>query len=382
MEREDLNMVSALLENIDNMSLLDMYLVGEIFVEKYTDAQLNDREKIKETVLKNIFPAYSKNNESQIVDKGQYRRAVREIKFEELYFNAYLLKVDDAWKIRKVDGDEVSYENVDGNNIMDLVEFLYAMSTLGDNKGDYDMLALIIVKNQIEEDLEKAGRYMMSYEKKFWDENDLGSDLIKKATQKIYTNRYFHLPMGENNRTAEFYGLYGEKMYGNFGTFGNVTYRWLLEHHLDTETAYMALNQLPYLRGNYMDMIKNKIGMEKIKSEDSFEQPQHVFETIDNHNSMVDERKEHQEKTMKMNSKDIKKTNKLPMKFSTTKLTCQAHIKKVYEKKKTGLVYWKPICNSDGTYSTTEKICIEKRCWCVDDQGIFLKQLYTTSENC
>ena len=111
---------------------------------------------------------------------------------------------------------------------------------------------------------------------------------------------------------------------------------------------------------------------------------------------------------MKMNSKDIKKTNKLPMKFSTTKvslfwinficillifwtqnkantkqfafaitvltkfwtmfkyhscleilfiqLTCQAHIKKVYEKKKTGLVYWKPICNSDGTYSTTEKI--------------------------
>ena len=36
-------------------------------------------------------------------------------------------------------------------------------------------------------------------------------------------------------------------------------------------------------------------------------------------------------------------------------LTCQAHIKKVYEKKKTGLVYWKPICNSDGTYSTTDK---------------------------
>ena len=36
-------------------------------------------------------------------------------------------------------------------------------------------------------------------------------------------------------------------------------------------------------------------------------------------------------------------------------LTCQAHIKKVYEKKKTGLVYWKPICNRDGTYSTTDK---------------------------
>ena len=292
MEREDQDMVSALFEkySMENLQMLDMYLAGKIFVERYTDAQLNDREKIKETVMKNIFPAYSKNNESQ-VEEEQCKNVVEELGLShkeifEAYFNAYLLQVDDAWKIRKVDGDEVSYENVDSNNIMDLVEFLYAMSTLGDNKGDYDMLALIIVKNQIEEDLEEAGRYMMSYEKNFWDEHDLGSDLIKKATQKIYTNRYFHLPMGENNRTAEFYGLYGEKMYGNFGTFGNVTYRWLLEHHLDTETAYMALNQLPYLRGNYMDMIKNKIGMEKIKSEDSFEQPQHVFETIDNHNSM------------------------------------------------------------------------------------------------
>ena len=43
------------------------------------------------------------------------------------------------------------------------------------------------------------------------------------------------------------------------------------------------------------------------------------------------------------------------LKLLFIQLTCQAHLKRVHEKKKTGLVYWKPTCNSDGTYSTTEK---------------------------
>ena len=295
MEREDVDMVSALFEkySMENLQMLDMYLAGKIFVERYTDAQLNDREKIKETVMKNIFPAYSKNNESQ-VEEEQCKNVVEELGLShkeifEAYFNAYLLQVDDAWKIRKVDGDEVYYETVDGNNIMDLVEFLYAMSSLGDSKANYNvkkLLTLIQVKHQIEEDLEKAQRYMMSFEKKFWDEHDLGSDLIQKASHTIYTINYFNLPNGPDNSRGGYYGLDGQMMYGNFSTFGNVTYGWLLEHHLDTDTCYQALNQLPYMRGIYIDYIKNKIELEKKKSEGSVEQPQHAFGYQYKHNSM------------------------------------------------------------------------------------------------
>ena len=284
-EREDHDVVSALLEkySIDNLEMLDLYLAGKIFIERYMDAQLSDSEKIKETVFKNIFPTYSKNNESQIVDKGQYKRAVREIKYKELYFNAYLLKVDEAWKIRKVDGDEVSYENVDGHNIMDLVEFLYAMSSLGDSKGDYNvkkLLALIQVKHQIEEDVEKQGRYMMSYEKNFWAEHDLGSDLIEKASQTIYTFSYFHSP---SNRTAGFYGLDGQKMYGNFSIFGNVTYAWLLEHHLENNDAYTELKFLPKLGVTYRDLIKNKLELKELYGE-NFEFDE--LESLENHRYM------------------------------------------------------------------------------------------------
>ena len=285
MDREDLGMVSALLEeySIDNFHLLDMYLAGEIFVERYTDAQLND-EKIKETVLKNVFPAYSNNNESQAVESEQCKNAVQElngphVETFEIYFNAYLLKVDEAWKIRKIDGDQVSYENVDGHNIMDLVEFLYALTSLGQNEGNYDvkkLLALIQVKHQIEEDVEKEERYMMSFERQFLDEHGLGSDLIRNASRAIYS--YFRLPSGPHH-----YGVDGEMMYGNFSTFGNVTYGWLLERHLVADTCIGGLKLLPALRGVYKDRIKNEI--EK-RSDEQHEEPQHAFGHIEDHNTM------------------------------------------------------------------------------------------------
>jgi len=355
-ERDVLDMVSVVLEEYskDNFNVLDMYLMGKVFVERYTDAQLKEGEKIKEAVMEKVFPAYSNINESEKVEKNlwKFRDSIPALGLPG-YFNAYLIKVEDAWKIRKVDGVEITYEDVDGRNVMDLIELMYAMSSVDEtNEDNYDvkkLLALIQIKHQIKEETEKAGRGMLNYEREFWDEHDLGSDLIRQAALKNYSFNYVQ-PRGfgyyGEGPSRDYFGVDGQK-YGDFGRFGNVTYAFMLERHLNADTYYKNLNMIPSLRGKYKMIIRKHI-----------------------------------KKSLRMNETEKEKTFYLPLEFFQKKLPCQAHLKKVNEKNKTGFIYWKPFCNADGSYSTSEKICVEKRCWCVDDEGNFWKQLYFKSQKC
>merc|ERR1712096_444009 len=95
-------------------------------------------------------------------------------------------------------------------------------------------------------------------------------------------------------------------------------------------------------------------------------------------------KRKHSRKTKRMNKKQIKRTKILPKKFLKAKQPCQSHQRKFLSrnKVKNSYKFWKPICNKDGSYSTTDKICRKKQCWCVDDKGMFVKQLLMPTEIC
>ena len=262
-ERDVLDMVSVGLEehSTDNSILLDLYLLEKIFIQRYTDAQLKEGEKIRKAVIKNVFPAYSNTKESEKIAKNMRSEAVkmRGPTFKSLpaYFNGYLVKVEDEWKIRKVDGVEITYEDVDSQNVMGLVELFYAMSSDDEkNENNYNvkkLLALIQIKHQIKEETEKAGRNMLNYEREFWDEYDLGSDLIQQAALANYSFSFVqpHSPI-------EYFGVDGN-YYGDFGEFGNRTFAFMLRHHLDTDTYYKKLPHIPTIRGKCKMIMRERI---------------------------------------------------------------------------------------------------------------------------
>merc|ERR1719354_216945 len=262
--------------------------MGKIFVERYTDAQLKEGEKIKEAVMEKVFPAYSNINESEKVEKNlwKFRDSIPALGLPG-YFNAYLIKVEDAWKIRKVDGVEITYEDVDSRNVMELIELMYAMSSVDEtNEDNYDvkkLLALTQIKNQIKKETEKAGRSMLNYEREFWDEHDLGSDLIRQAALKNYSFNYVQ-PRGfgyyGEGPSRDYFGVDGQK-YGDFGKFGNVTYAFMLERHLNADTYYKNLNMIPSLRGKYKMIIrkhiKKSLRMNETEKEKTFYLPLEFF---------------------------------------------------------------------------------------------------------
>ena len=193
---DEIEIISTILKeySLENLGVLDVYFNEKFFIERYTDAQLRDMDKLNEVLLKNIFPGYSKNNESQHIVENDCRDKLNEEKLhpnDELfsYFNGYLIKVGDAWKIRKVDDNRIAYFNIDNQNVMNLLEFLYAFSRKIDNMDRYDtqkLLALIKIKYQLEEATKETGRSMTKVEKNFWKKHKLGSDLIKKVVKLKY----------------------------------------------------------------------------------------------------------------------------------------------------------------------------------------------------
>merc|ERR1719354_513419 len=62
----------------------------------------------------------------------------------------------------------------------------------------------------------------------------------------------------------------------------------------------------------------------------------------------------HQKMKQKLSKEQIERTKILPMKFSKKKLPCIAHLRKALKKNKESYKYWKPFCNPDGSYKTTE----------------------------
>jgi len=88
-------------------------------------------------------------------------------------------------------------------------------------------------------------------------------------------------------------------------------------------------------------------------------------------------------KTKKMNKKQIKAVNKIPKNLQKRKRKrpCRTHKKLVNEKFKESYKFWKPVCKG-GYYSTTDKICWKNHCWCVNKNGMFLKEASKENEYC
>merc|ERR1719427_157976 len=80
-----------------------------------------------------------------------------------------------------------------------------------------------------------------------------------------------------------------------------------------------------------------------------------------------------------MSEKHIERTKLLPTKYSTQKLPCESHRERFLKRKrvKNSFKYWQPVCKGDGSgaYSTMYEICRKRQCWCIDDKGMFVKQL-------
>ena len=56
--------------SLESLGVLDVYFNEKFFIERYTDDQLQDMNKFDEVLLKNIFPAYSKINESHHIEES------------------------------------------------------------------------------------------------------------------------------------------------------------------------------------------------------------------------------------------------------------------------------------------------------------------------
>ena len=233
---DEIEIISTILKeySLENLGVLDVYFNEKFFIERYTDAQLRDMDKLNEVLLKNIFPGYSKNNESQHIVENDCRDKLNEEKLhpnDELfsYFNGYLIKVGDAWKIRKVDDNRIAYLNVDNQNVMNLLEFLYAFSRKIDNMDRYDtqkLLALIKIKYQLEEATKETGRSMTKVEKNFWKKHKLGSDLIQKVVKLKYVFDEF-----QHEKDELYFGVDGDK-HVVYKHLGNVTFARVFEEHL------------------------------------------------------------------------------------------------------------------------------------------------------
>jgi len=412
----ELEVISSVLEeySLENHQILTLHSNGEILLNRYTDAQLKDADKtIREALLKKVFPAYSENGTNVHIKESDCKNKLdaEELSSKEnfaSYFNGYLIKIDDIWKIREVKDDKIFYSN-DGN-VMQLVEFMDAFSSLDTNEYDFKRrkaLALIQIKYQIEEDLINTGRNMSKPEREFYNKYNLSSDLIQQASDLKYVFDYF-LPNDTENKL--YFGIDGTKQtsldkgksYNRNSTFASI----FKGMQMGWMAYYGYLEELPEMRETYKDSIrmiysekkskelglkktletevaaKNKeIIVENEKSEDNVSHASNDYQTKKKQTTKNDKEKSRKNK-LKMSKKQIERTKILPKKFSKMEQPCNAHLKKAMKKNKESYKYWKPFCNPDGSYKTTEKICRKRRCWCVDSNGMFLKQILKTSKKC
>ena len=209
-----LEKLSEVIQYCDVMTseFLDTYLIEEAFVKRYAQRQLNETGELKEVLLGSLFPG---KNDSKI-DESYCRSKLNKEKlsFEKNFtshFNGYLIKADEEGKIRKVENGEIIYSNVEGGNVMELVEFLFVF---GFNRGTptgyraNKMLTFIQIKYQLEEDLKETGRSMLEFEEEFWRENNLESDLVREAlNQNVFVHEFEEI----NKADEIFMGVRGEK---------------------------------------------------------------------------------------------------------------------------------------------------------------------------
>jgi len=340
--------LSRLLENVtlSNERQLDNYLVDKIFEKRYTDLELKDTAKIKEVVIKSLFPGsyIIKHNKTSNVNETYIRNKLTQEKLFskgnfKSYLNGYLVKVNKTWKVRKVEKGEITYQNVEGSNFYELLEILYLFSRLSPvstSKYARDKsLSLLQIKYQLSEDMKKTRRGLRTLERQFWKKYDLSSDKIQYVLDNLV-------------------GFEDEEEF----IFG------------ETESHYKT--RINNVMKNYTYAVYFELGIDFMFSSwiKSISDKKHL-------------RSKKTHKIKPMNSKQIKRTKVLPKKFSTKKQPCQAHQKMVNKRKvKNSYKFWKPICKEDGSYSTTDKICRKRRCWCVDDKGIFVKQILKSTKLC
>jgi len=91
--------------------------------------------------------------------------------------------------------------------------------------------------------------------------------------------------------------------------------------------------------------------------------------------------RDHRKKERKMTEKKIDQVNALPRKFQGEKRPCSLHKKLVKKSEKNNFKYWNPHCDK-GSYSTSVKSCHKKHCWCIDENGYFLKQVDKKTGSC
>ena len=265
---DELEVISSVLEEYssENHEILFLHSSGEILLKRYTDAQLKDADQvIRETLLKKVFPAYSKNGTNVNIKVSDCKN---KLDAEELsskknfasYFNGYLIKIDDIWKIREVKDDTIFYSNVESRNVMQLVEFMDAFSSSESHEYDFKKmkaLALIQIKYQINEDLINTGRNMSEPEREFWDKYNLGSDLIQQASDLKYVFDYF-LPNDTENKL--YFGIDGTKQsnldegksYNRNLTFASV-FKGI---QMGWFSFYGHLEEFPGMRETYKDSIR------------------------------------------------------------------------------------------------------------------------------
>ena len=246
-DSEELKILSTALEkySLENLSVLDLYFNEKFFIEKRTSADFDDVKRFKEVLLKKVFPGYSKTNKRSNISESYCRGKLNEENSSAegnltSYFNGFLIKVDDKWKTRKVEDNEIIYQEVDGHNVMDVVEFLYAFRSNGrEDPGNFKsvdihteryktskLLALIKTKYQLEGVTKEGGRAMSDLEKEFYDEHDLGSDLVQKVTDRKFVFDEF-----QQDGDELYFGGDGEKREVH-KRFGNASFAWVFDKHL------------------------------------------------------------------------------------------------------------------------------------------------------
>jgi len=423
-DSEEFEILSTVLEkySLENLSVLELYFNEKIYIKKHTSADFDDVKSFNEVLLKKVFPGYSRNNKRSNISEIYCRDKLNEEGSSAKnnltsYFNGFLIKVDDEWKVRKVEENEIVYQEVDGHNVMDLVEFLYAFRSNGrEDRSNFKsvdihteryetskLLALIKAKYQLKEVAEEEGRAMLDFEKQFWDKYDLGSDLVQKVTERKYVFDKFQ----HDGRDELFFGVDGEKPVVH-EHLGNTSFAGVFGRHLGDflgvglyynmmRDQFNAKDMIKVFieslkeRGSYTNAVKDQVeGNEETATEKTTETEESDAKSADDvslTDHTTESPKPHQtgrdrKIKLKMSNKQIERTEILPIKFSNKELPCKAHLKRAMKVNKESYKFWKPFCNSDGSYRTNKKICKKRSCWCVDNKGMFLKQIFETSEKC
>merc|ERR1719354_1313772 len=354
-----------------------MYLNEKFYIEKHTSADFDDVKKFNDVLLKKLFPGYSRNNKRSNISEIYCRDKLNEEGSSAKnnltsYFNGFLIKVDDEWKVRKVEENEIVYQEVDGHNVMDLVEFLYAFRSNGrEDRSNFKsvdihteryetskLLALIKAKYQPDEVVEEEGRVLSDFEKEFQDKYDLGSDLIQEITARKYVFDQFQ----HDGEDELFFGVDGKKPVVH-EHLGNTSFSGVFGGHLGDFLGVGLYYNMMRDQFNAKDMIKEFIenlkerenakkdqveGNEETASEKTTEAEESDGKSSDDV-SMMDHTTESPEphqtgrdnkRKLKMSNKQIERTEILPIKFFNKELPCKAHLKRAMKVNKKSYKFW------------------------------------------